>query len=111
MRADAVIVSGTADRAGARRTTQAVQAACELPVLLGSRVSAENLARFWGDADGFIVGSSLSAAGAGTPRSTRRVAALVAGPCGCKGGLASSLSTHGVWQSAAERFAPGAANG
>jgi uncharacterized protein len=58
MRGDAVIVTGTAtghapqpkDIVEAKRGTR-------LPVLLGSGVTVENLAEFYGGADGFIVGS------------------------------------------------------
>jgi membrane complex biogenesis BtpA family protein len=64
MRGDAVIVTGTAtghaprpeDIAEAKRGTR-------LPVLLGSGVTAENLAEFYNTADGFIVGSYFKQGG------------------------------------------------
>ena len=40
-----------------------VRARCRLPLYLGSGVTAENLARYWDGADGFIVGSALKREG------------------------------------------------
>ena len=64
MRADAVIVTGTVT-GDAPRTgdIDAVQAACSIPVILGSGVTAENLPEFYARADGFIVGSYFKAGG------------------------------------------------
>lgn len=58
MRADAVIVSGavTGEHPSDADITD-VRAHCRLPILLGSGISAENLPRYYGQADGFIVGS------------------------------------------------------
>ena len=60
MRADAVIVSGTVT--GEEPSDAHVSAAtrrCHLPVYLGSGVTPDNLARFYAQADGFIVGTYL----------------------------------------------------
>lgn len=80
--ADGLIVSGT----GTGRTTATAEvaavreAAAECaPVLIGSGVSAENLADYLDLADGFIVGSSLKVAGEPTaPVDADRVKALMA---------------------------------
>jgi hypothetical protein len=61
--ADAVIVTGTATgRETDAGEVTAVKQGVSIPVLVGSGVSAENLARF-DAADGFIVGSSLKQGG------------------------------------------------
>ena len=58
MRADAVIVSGAAT---AEEPNDAdigdVRQHCRIPLLLGSGISADNLMRYYAQADGFIVGS------------------------------------------------------
>lgn len=58
MRADAVIVSGaaTGEEPDDADITD-VRHHCRLPLLLGSGISAENLERYYAQADGFIVGS------------------------------------------------------
>lgn len=64
MRADAVIVTGRstgidpvdADISDVRRH-------CRLPLYLGSGITPENLRRYFGQADGFIVGSALKEEG------------------------------------------------
>jgi membrane complex biogenesis BtpA family protein len=64
MRADAVIVTGSATGAECRPDDVAeVRAHCRLPLYLGSGVTAENLARYWDGADGFIVGSAFKRGG------------------------------------------------
>jgi membrane complex biogenesis BtpA family protein len=64
MRGDAVIVTGlvTGD-APNRDEVAAVKASTRLPVLLGSGVTAENVANFYAGADGFIVGSEFKPGG------------------------------------------------
>jgi len=60
MRADAVIVTGSATGAECSASDVAeVRARCRLPLYLGSGVTADNLARYWDGADGFIVGSDF----------------------------------------------------
>lgn len=64
MRGDAVIVTGS--RTGHAPLPEAVaeaKGATRLPVLLGSGVTAENLAGFYEAADGFIVGSAFKSRG------------------------------------------------
>lgn len=58
MRADAVIVSGaaTAEHPHAEDIAD-VRQHCHLPLILGSGITADNLAQYAGLADGFIVGS------------------------------------------------------
>lgn len=64
MRADAVIVTGSATgECPAGADVAEVRARCGLPLYLGSGVTAGNLERYWGGADGFIVGSALKAEG------------------------------------------------
>jgi membrane complex biogenesis BtpA family protein len=60
MRADAVIVSGaaTGDEANDAHL-RSVKQQCRLPLYIGSGVTADNLDRFFGLADGFIVGTYL----------------------------------------------------
>lgn len=64
MRGDAVIVTGavTGD-APQPADVRDVKRATQLPVFLGSGVTAENVASFWADADGFIVGSEFKTGG------------------------------------------------
>ncbi len=64
MRADAVIVTGTATGACPTETNLAeVRARCRVPLYVGSGITPENLARFYAGADGFIVGSAFKAGG------------------------------------------------
>jgi membrane complex biogenesis BtpA family protein len=58
MRADAVIVSGavTGEQPGDTDIDD-VRQHCRLPLLLGSGITADNLAHYYSRADGFIVGS------------------------------------------------------
>lgn len=64
MRADAVVVTGGVTgeppRAGDVREAKS---RCRLPVLLGSGVAPSNVAEFYEDADGFIVGSYFKEGG------------------------------------------------
>ena len=64
MRGDAVIVSGgvTGEPPRAADVREA-KSRCRLPVLLGSGVTPENVAEFFEDADGFIVGSYFKEGG------------------------------------------------
>lgn len=85
--ADGVVVTGTATGCAADAAeVQAVVAAVGIPVLVGSGVTAENLARY-ADADGFIVGSTVKHDGhwAGT-LDPARVAAVVAARAALRGG-------------------------
>lgn len=77
--ADGVIVTGVASGRPAEPGEVAdVKAAVHVPVLVGSGITAENVARY-GPADGFIVGTSLKEDGDWTrPVDPRRVRALVA---------------------------------
>jgi len=64
MRADAVIVTGSAT--GERPSEEdvaEVRARCRLPLYLGSGITADNLSRYWAGADGFIVGSTFKVDG------------------------------------------------
>ncbi len=64
MRGDAVIVTGTVTgNAPQLADVRAIKAATALPVLLGSGVTAENVASFLAEADGCIVGSEFKAGG------------------------------------------------
>jgi uncharacterized protein len=64
MRGDAVIVSGNVTGEPPRLAAVCeAKTHCRLPVLLGSGVSAENIAEFYPAADGFIIGSYFKAAG------------------------------------------------
>lgn len=58
MRADALIITGamTGDTPRLEEVAEAKEH-CALPVYLGSGVTTENLKRFYGAADGFVVGS------------------------------------------------------
>jgi membrane complex biogenesis BtpA family protein len=64
MRGDAVIVSGgvTGEPPRAADVREA-KSRCRIPVLLGSGVTPENVAGFFDDADGFIVGSYFKEGG------------------------------------------------
>lgn len=76
--ADGVVVTGpSTGRAAEPEDVQAVSAAVAIPTLVGSGVSADNLARY-AAADAFIVGSWLKAGGHWSARlDPERVAALV----------------------------------
>lgn len=64
MRGDAVIVTGaTTGDAPKPEDVRAVRRATRLPVYLGSGVTAANVGKFLGEADGFIVGSEFKAGG------------------------------------------------
>jgi membrane complex biogenesis BtpA family protein len=64
MRADAVIVTGSATgECPTVADVAAVRGRCGLPLYLGSGVTAENLEPFYAGADGFIVGSALKEGG------------------------------------------------
>jgi uncharacterized protein len=75
MRGDAVIVTGTATGHAPRLEDVAdTKLGTKLPVLLGSGVTAENLSEFYGEADGFIVGSHFKQDGTWTqPVDAKRV--------------------------------------
>lgn len=79
MRGDAVIITGnvTGDPPKLADVREA-KAHCRLPVLLGSGVTPENLAGFYAEADGFIVGSYFKVDGYWMNTvDPRRVAAFV----------------------------------
>ncbi len=58
--ADGVIVTGIRTGAPAdQEEIKKVRQAISCPVLIGSGLTAENIAEYWGLADGFIIGSSL----------------------------------------------------
>lgn len=64
MRADAVIVTGTATgECPTAADVAEVRGRCGVPVYLGSGVTAENLPAYFAGADGFIVGSAFKAGG------------------------------------------------
>jgi uncharacterized protein len=64
MRGDAVIVTGSVTGEPPRiADVREAKAGCGLPVVLGSGVSAENIADYYAIADGFIVGSSFKTGG------------------------------------------------
>ena len=64
MRADAVIVTGSATGEGPTgRDVAEVRGRCRLPLYLGSGITHENLERYYAAADGFIVGSAFKADG------------------------------------------------
>ena len=79
MRGDAVIVTGTATGEPPRAAdlTEA-KSRCRLPVLVGSGVTPENVAEFYGAADGLIVGSYFKRDGLwSNPLERERVERLV----------------------------------
>lgn len=85
MRADAVIVTGTATGAqpGADDVAE-VRRSCGLPLYLGSGITAENLAGYYAGADGFIVGSTFKENGRwNAPVDPRRVKAFMAAHARC----------------------------
>jgi membrane complex biogenesis BtpA family protein len=58
MRADAVIITGSVTGDPCRiEDVREARAHCRLPIVLGSGVTAENLRRFFAEADAFIVGT------------------------------------------------------
>lgn len=60
MGADCVIVTGSVTgEAPQRADVQEAKSHCHLPVFLGSGISESNIAEFYDDADGFIIGSSF----------------------------------------------------
>lgn len=64
MRGDAVIISGNATGQPPRaEDVREAKQHCQLPMLLGSGITADNVSEFFADADGFIVGSSLKVDG------------------------------------------------
>ena len=64
MLGDAVIVSGAATGEPPRAAdAPEAKSRCPLPVLLGSGVTPENVAEFYEDADGFVVGSYFKEGG------------------------------------------------
>lgn len=64
MRADAVIVSGSATGSPPSvEDVREVKSGCRLPVVLGSGVDDENIADFYAEADGFIIGSYFKTGG------------------------------------------------
>jgi uncharacterized protein len=64
MRADAVIVTGSATgEHPSERDIAEVRARCRLPLYLGSGITPANLERYYPYADGFIVGSAFKAHG------------------------------------------------
>jgi uncharacterized protein len=85
MRADAVIVTGSATgEACADADVAEVRARCALPLYLGSGVTAENLPRYHAAADGFIVGSTFKAGGRWSEAvDPRRVEAFMAAHARC----------------------------
>lgn len=58
MRGDAVIITGSATGDPPKLAdVEEAKAHCRLPVVLGSGVDDKNIAEFWPNADGFIIGS------------------------------------------------------
>lgn len=85
MRADAVIVTGTATGASvAAEDVAEVRGRCGLPLYLGSGVTADNLPSYFAAADGFIVGSAFKAEGRWHERvDPRRVERFMAAHARC----------------------------
>jgi uncharacterized protein len=85
MRADAVIVTGSATGESPSEDDVAeVRAHCRLPLYLGSGVTADNLERYYAGADGFIVGSCFKAGGRWSePVDPRRVERFMAAHARC----------------------------
>lgn len=77
--ADAVIVSGTrTGQATDLQTLERVKAAARSPVLVGSGVTADTIARYLQHADGFIIGTAFKVDGVTTnPVDPQRVRALL----------------------------------
>lgn len=60
MGADCVIVTGSVTGEAPKVTdVQEAKSHCHLPVFLGSGISVENIEKFYGEADGFIIGSAF----------------------------------------------------
>ena len=83
MRADAVIVTGSATgECPSEGDIAEVRGRCRLPLYLGSGITPENLERYYAGADGFIVGSALKVdgrwSGAVAPRRVERFMAAYA---------------------------------
>jgi uncharacterized protein len=79
MRGDAVIVSGSeTGLPPSLADVREAKAHCHLPVILGSGVTADNIASFYEAADGFIIGSHFKIDGHwAKPVDARRVAQLM----------------------------------
>lgn len=78
---DAAIVTGTVtgDTPALEDLLEAKKASKSLPILLGSGITPDNIARYWEAADGFIVGSYLKQDGHwANPVDAGRVARMVA---------------------------------
>jgi membrane complex biogenesis BtpA family protein len=92
MRADAVIVTGTATgECPSEEDVAEVRARCRLPLYLGSGVTPENLGRYYALADGFIVGSAFKAGGRWNEAvDARRVARFMVAHAECAGRQASA---------------------
>ena len=64
MGADCVIVTGSVTGEPPRADdVKEAKTHCRIPVILGSGISADNITEFYGDADGFIVGSAFKVDG------------------------------------------------
>jgi uncharacterized protein len=87
MRADAVIVTGSATgECPSEGDIAAVRGRCRLPLYLGSGITAENLERYYAGADGFIVGSAFKAEGRWSGAvDARRVERLMGAHARCGG--------------------------
>ena len=84
MRADAVIVSGSVTGAEpSDADLSSVNRRCQLPLFVGSGITAENLGRYYDLADGFIVGTFLKKDGRWTETvDAKRVERLMAAHAG-----------------------------
>ena len=80
MRADAVIVTGTATgESPLPDDVEQVRGRCPVPVFLGSGITADNLSTYFAAADGFIVGSDFKEEGRwNAPVDPRRVERFMA---------------------------------
>ena len=87
MRADAVIVTGSATgECPSERDIAEVRGRCGLPVYLGSGITAENLERYYAGADGFIVGSAFKTNGRWSEAvDARRIERFMAAHARCGG--------------------------
>ncbi|HEX2188110.1 MAG TPA: BtpA/SgcQ family protein [Longimicrobiaceae bacterium] len=87
MRADAVIVTGSATGAHPDEGEIAeVRAHCRLPLYVGSGITPENLERYYPGADGFIVGSAFKTGGRWSGEvDPRRVERFMAAHARCGG--------------------------
>jgi predicted TIM-barrel enzyme len=87
MRADAVIVTGSATgESPSVHDIAEVRARCRLPLYLGSGITPENLERYYACADGFIVGSAFKHEGRWSEGvDARRVERFMAGHARCGG--------------------------